>query len=169
MSEISESQQQLIEWLLHQDQVIPTKAIHERKPIPMLKSEALRWFYYILPDHEKLLEAAVEILDRGLSQEIGGHSHSSPVQEYYLSSNSRCFWKVAGSSRNREYLCLKNYCSCKSFCHIARGPSNRIICKHLLAVKIARVIGLAERKLCEKEEDYFQVLERGVVLSLTLN
>ena len=158
MTEIGIDQYDLLEWFLNEHQQNnpnPSFPVNQEK-----KMDLLRTLYYLLPNQEKLLEAAVEILDLASASES-----MSAIQEYELASingTRRCFWKVAGSSRSREHLCLQHYCNCRSFSLLSRGPSSKILCKHILAVQIAKCIGLVEKKTEGNSagEDFFLVLGR---------
>lgn len=98
--------------------------------------EAFRALNFIMCDERKLLEAAVDVLDS--LQYIEKFSSSS--------SSGRHFWKVAGSKGN-EYLCLQKFCSCRRYLELEKNESvmntnsdNVIVCKHLVAIKIAAMI-----------------------------
>ena len=92
---------------------------------------------FILFDHRKLLESAVEML--------GDDGQSTGVKEYVSNSCGRKFWKVRGS-QDREYTCLRSFCSCQSYLIQTKQATTDVICKHLLAIKIADMMGLVEKE-----------------------
>mmetsp|Transcript_71722 Transcript_71722/g.140887 ORF Transcript_71722/g.140887 Transcript_71722/m.140887 type:complete len:156 (-) Transcript_71722:358-825(-) len=99
--------------------------------------EILKGLSFILFDHRKLLESAVEML--------GDDGQSTGVKEYVSNSCGRKFWKVRGS-QDREYTCLRSFCSCQSYLIQTKQATTDVICKHLLAIKIADMMGLVEKE-----------------------
>ncbi|CAM9779369.1 unnamed protein product [Ectocarpus sp. 12 AP-2014] len=59
-------------------------------------------------------------------------------------NTGRSVWLVQGS-RGAPYLCLREYCSCsRSFQELVRrGAPHPVLCKHLLAVRLAPALGLS--------------------------
>lgn len=103
----------------------------------------LRAANFILHDEKKLLEVAVEVLDE----------RPQPIRKVQ-SSCGRHFWLVAGS-RGHTYVCLENFCHCRSFSEVLLSPQvvpgrpdqlpdemkcDVPMCKHLLAVQLAEAI-----------------------------
>lgn len=66
-----------------------------------------------------------------------------------------------GGSKDREYLCLRQYCSCRSYSQMARNEGRKVLCKHLLAVKIARAMNLLDRRIVSDDE-YSLALNRAI-------
>lgn len=100
--------------------------------------DALKQVHFLLHDHMKLLEASLELLD---------HERRKSVQMIEDEHGERCFWRVQGS-REQDYLCLSHHCSCPSFQQLLRNSSDgqqHVMCKHLLAIKLAQILGLEER------------------------
>jgi predicted nucleic acid-binding Zn finger protein len=97
--------------------------------------EVLRALDFILHDSRKVLEATVDTLGDD------GQSHS--VKEFKSISCGRKFWKVRGS-HDKEYTCLQSYCSCPSFLMQARQIKHNATCKHMLAVRMASMMGTME-------------------------
>lgn len=114
--------------------------------------DVLRSFYFILEDHKDKLQAAVEVINESESGIIVGRGTGgrkrAVIHEYVHDESSRNFWKVLGSKDN-EYLCFKSYCTCPSFQQTVKSvipdSSNRLICKHLIALRLARALKLVER------------------------
>ena len=105
--------------------------------------EVLKNVNFILFDNRKLLELAVEILGDG-----GGNAG---VKKYVSNSCGRPMWKVKGS-QDRDYTCLKNYCSCPSFLNQSKLANGKIYCKHLLAIRLADMIGIEETESIADEK-----------------
>jgi predicted nucleic acid-binding Zn finger protein len=86
----------------------------------------LRLFDFVLLDNRKVLEAAVDILDNS----------KFSIKKFTSESSDRSCWKVHGS-QGKDYMCLENFCSCQSYLQQAKQHRGRILCKHLLAVRLA--------------------------------
>lgn len=104
-------------------------------------SEVIKGVNFILHDNRKLLESSVEIL--------GEDAHNSGVKQYISCSCGRKCWKVQGS-HDHEYICLSNYCSCPSFL-LQNKTAEKNICKHLLAIKLATMMGTVECEIVSDE------------------
>jgi predicted nucleic acid-binding Zn finger protein len=104
--------------------------------------EILKSVYYILENQSKLIESALDLLD-------SGESSGKRIIQYRDTSSCRTFWKLNHRySKDKDYFCLSNYCNCSSFSQLARGSSNSsgtLLCKHLLAVKIAVALDYLEK------------------------
>lgn len=111
--------------------------------------EAERFFrasYTIFNDQPKLLEHASAVLDGT------GTSALKAVCEYTDEQSGQTFWKVASSNKdNKEYLCLSNYCSCQSYLQMARSSEALILCKHMMAVKLAQATGQYNQRLLKRD------------------
>ena len=81
---------------------------------------------FLLFDHRRILESAVDILDE--SEQFIHHYGTTSLPQ-------RHFWTVKGSQGN-EYICLQNFCPCPYFLQHARMRPGRTFCKHLLAIRI---------------------------------
>ncbi|CAM9186140.1 unnamed protein product [Ectocarpus sp. 4 AP-2014] len=67
----------------------------------------------------------------------------SRVVKVVARNTGRSVWLVQGS-RGAPYLCLKEYCSCRSFQELVRrGAPHPVLCKHLLAVRLAPALRLS--------------------------
>ncbi|CAM9107371.1 unnamed protein product [Ectocarpus sp. 8 AP-2014] len=68
----------------------------------------------------------------------------SRVVKVVARTTGRSVWLVQGS-RGAPYLCLRQYCSCsRSFQELVRrGAPHPVLCKHLLAVRLAPALGLS--------------------------
>jgi predicted nucleic acid-binding Zn finger protein len=121
-----------------------------------------------LSDQEKILDAALEIFDNNSVHDDKSLTRSLPVIEYTCDlagetsegERRRSFYKVIGS-KDREYLCLRQYCSCRSYSQMARNEGRKVLCKHLLAVKIARAMNLLDRRIVSDDE-YSLALNRAI-------
>ncbi|KAJ1432692.1 hypothetical protein B484DRAFT_24742 [Ochromonadaceae sp. CCMP2298] len=109
---------------------------------PGNENEVLKTLNFILHDNRKLLESSVDIV----SNDGGG----SAVKEFQSSRSGRKCWKVQGS-QDREYICLTNYCSCPSFLNQSKQANARVLCKHLLAIKLANMLGVCAREAVSDE------------------
>jgi predicted nucleic acid-binding Zn finger protein len=98
--------------------------------------EVLKSLDFALFDNRKLLESAVEMIG-----EDGRHS----IKQFSSVSCGRKCWKVRGS-QDREYTCLSSFCSCPSYLMQSKQASGRVLCKHLLAIKIAGMLGSVEKE-----------------------
>jgi predicted nucleic acid-binding Zn finger protein len=100
--------------------------------------DVLKFFYYLLPNQD-LIEKSLEILD-------GTTDHYKTVVEFEDSLTKRKYWKVV-RARDREYLCLHNFCSCPAFSQIAKTTTEgKVLCKHLLAVKLGMALNMVEMR-----------------------
>jgi predicted nucleic acid-binding Zn finger protein len=93
----------------------------------------LKALHFILTDNLKLLENALDIVEDDYYK----------IKLYKSLSSNRIFWVIPGSGRGKdykEYVCINNYCSCASYYEQAKNTVDPIICKHILAVKIASVL-----------------------------
>lgn len=99
--------------------------------------DALRQVHFLLQDHTKLIEASLELLD---------HERKSSVQMIEDDAGDRHFWRVQGS-KEQDYLCLTRHCSCQSFQQLLKvsSDSQPILCKHLLAIKLAVILDMVDR------------------------
>ena len=102
-------------------------------------SVVLKAVGFILFDHRKLLESALEVLDQAEAQKRS-------IQQFQCEFSERVFWRVPGSG-DKNYTCFAQYCSCPSFSNQAKKTSERILCKHLLALQV----DISTRRL-EKQE-----------------
>ena len=84
-------------------------------------------------DDTKLMESALEILDK-----------TNQIIEFRGSCKYRKIWKIIGS-KDKSYYCLYNFCPCQSYENNNKSSSKVVLCKHLLAIRIA----LALRKTLE--------------------
>lgn len=123
---ISEEQVELIEALCS-----------HYKEKPGSEVEVMKAIDFVLFDARKLLEATIETL--------GDDGNSYAVKEIRSTSCSRKFWKVRGS-HDKEYTCLQAFCSCPSFLMQARQVKGTAMCKHMLAVKVAGMMGSIEHE-----------------------
>lgn len=109
---------------------------------PSSKENVLKKVSFILHDQLNLIESSLDLLDE-----------CSFITRVVCRSSGRMFWKVPSSQqRNRsvsgdkDYLCLEAFCPCRSFGEQARTlPTTMpIMCKHLLAVRIATACSMVK-------------------------
>eukprot|EP01041_Mallomonas_annulata_P001369 gene1369-2642_t len=110
------------------------------------ETDIMNSLIFCLHDNVKLLENAVDVLDCGF------------VREITCRPSKRSCWKVSGS-KGKEYTCLRDYCPCRSFFEQARLHSNDVMCKHLLAMRIAGPLG--KLHIEEVSEDVFLAIISG--------
>jgi predicted nucleic acid-binding Zn finger protein len=104
----------------------------------------LKSLAFILNGNRKLLEDSVDIVD---------DKSEFPMIRIYKSINSaRSFSKVRGSRPGTEYVCLDSFCSCPSFNQQAKSVRGAVICKHLLAIKVARALNKIEEKVLSEDK-----------------
>lgn len=127
---ISDEQWELLELL-----------VAKGKLVAMDIDELLTAANYLFSEQGKLLDAALEIIDTQDDQRF------RPVHEYVEETSSRRYWKVIGS-HDTQYLCLEGYCNCPFFMNAMRSHSadvqGRIVCKHLIAVRLASALRRVE-------------------------
>jgi predicted nucleic acid-binding Zn finger protein len=98
---------------------------------------ALRMIGFILFDNSVLIEHCLEIID----------DPSRPIRKIINSSSTRCFWKVPSSSKGKDYVCLKEFCSCRSYFELAKSTSDKVLCKHLATVRIATALDAVQTQV----------------------
>lgn len=101
----------------------------------------LRCGNFIFYDDRKIFELSLEVLDE-----------NKLIRYVKTACGSRSFCLVKDSNE-KNYLCFQKYCSCRSFVDLVK-KNNRFnfnneifsveICKHLLAIKIAKALNLLE-------------------------
>lgn len=80
---------------------------------------------------EKTWASAAELLDHATITRI------TPK----CTTDTRVFWKVHSTSGS-TYHCFAGYCSCHAFANcITHSQGQHLICKHLLAVRLAEAMG----------------------------
>jgi len=93
----------------------------------------LKALHFILTDNLRVLENALDIVEDEYCR----------IKLYSSISSNRKFWVVPGSGRGKdykEYVCINDNCSCASFYEQAKNTVDPVMCKHILAVKIASVL-----------------------------
>mmetsp|Transcript_20111 Transcript_20111/g.33875 ORF Transcript_20111/g.33875 Transcript_20111/m.33875 type:complete len:166 (+) Transcript_20111:121-618(+) len=111
--------------------------------------EVLSIYSFITHDKPKLIEVALEVIDKQ-----DNHRIIQVVSE----STNRSFHLVQGS-RAQKYLILPNYCPCQSFSHLfnhitepaytgnaTRRTVTQSLCKHMLAVKMATSLNRIDKR-----------------------
>mmetsp|Transcript_22154 Transcript_22154/g.32246 ORF Transcript_22154/g.32246 Transcript_22154/m.32246 type:complete len:136 (-) Transcript_22154:205-612(-) len=107
--------------------------------------EALSIFSFIVAD-TALLERAIGLVDnKGVTR----------VQNF---STSRHFWLVKGGET--MYRVVHRYCPCRSFCDKFKILGREAVCKHLLAVMIARAMKSFRSTVLGNNEFVNTLLER---------
>lgn len=59
---------------------------------------------------------------------------------YETYNASRICWKVP-SAQGAHYMCLREFCPCRSFYELSKATRERVVCKHLLAILLAISFG----------------------------
>jgi hypothetical protein len=104
----------------------------------------LKSLHFIFHDNTRAVEMALDIIEKGTIMAVKSFSCD------------RCFWRVSSSNMADQYVVLNHHCACKSFSEQFRMASSvshssvshqtdrivqqLVICKHLLAVKIATLL-----------------------------
>lgn len=94
----------------------------------------LSTMWSILRDQPKLIEHALNILD---------NDPKYCAVKRYTDSTNRHFYTVRGEDDD-ENVCFESFCSCPGFAQLSCGHEMKIMCKHLLATRIARALKIAE-------------------------
>ncbi|CBJ27713.1 conserved unknown protein [Ectocarpus siliculosus] len=95
------------------------------------QAEILKVLDFLFCSDCPLVESTIQVLDK------------SRVVKVVARNTGRSVWLVQGS-RGAPYLCLREYCSCRSFQELVRrGAPHPVLCKHLLAVRLAPALGLS--------------------------
>ncbi|CAM9509716.1 unnamed protein product [Scytosiphon promiscuus] len=95
------------------------------------QTQILKALEFLFCSDRALVESTIQVLDK------------SRVVKVVARSTGRSVWLVQGS-RGAPYLCLREYCSCRSFQELVRrGGEHPILCKHLLAVRLAPALGVS--------------------------
>lgn len=98
-------------------------------------------FAFLLSDSKSLLERATCLVD---DQEIVA---------VRTSEQSRKFWLIKSSTSMKKYRLLERFCPCRYyFDQFRRCGSENAICKHLLAVLMARSLGKIKQRIVHEEE-----------------
>lgn len=73
---------------------------------------------------------------------------------HYVCPSGRELYLVQASSGNKVYTCLvsSNYCSCPSFVYSVVLREDFLMCKHVLAVQLARAMGRYKKEEIVGEE-----------------
>jgi len=117
-----------------------------------LCAEVLRVTRFVLHDHSKLIDSAVELIDE---QKANG----TPIKCYISSTGQqppRKCWRVPGSEKGTEYTCLQHFCPCQSYCEMSKAasPDRTVNCKHLIAVRIATVLSLVNYQFTHDDDTF---------------
>ena len=98
---------------------------------------------FVLFDNRKILDSAVDILD----------DSDNSIRHYRTlnASPPRKMWIVKGSQGN-DYICLERFCPCAFYLQQARNRKGRILCKHLLAIKLFVAIKRENVQILDDEE-----------------
>jgi predicted nucleic acid-binding Zn finger protein len=110
----------------------------------------------ILRDQPKLIEHALSILDK---------DPKASVVKRFTDASNRHFYTVRGEEEEEENICFENFCSCPSFAQLSSGHEMKIMCKHLLATRIARALNSAEEINASPEQAGHIITSRGAQIS----
>jgi predicted nucleic acid-binding Zn finger protein len=109
---------------------------------PEAKESVLKKVNFILHDQLNLVESSLDLLDEC------GH-----ITRIICGSSGRMFWRVPSSQQRfrggKDYLCLEGHCPCRSFGEQARvlPATTTVICKHLLAIRIATACSMVKTEI----------------------
>jgi len=106
-----------------------------RFPPRLSLEDAARAVCFLVED-SRCLDAAAGVVDR------------RGIREVWCKGSSRSCYRVPGAQRGKQYTVLrgKAFCSCRSFLDQAAaaagsgGPGD-VVCKHVLAVELAALLG----------------------------
>lgn len=100
-------------------------------------NNVLQRFQFVMCKQPKLMENAIEILD----------NYDTRTLPCFQSATipSRFFYIVQG--KDDDYICLPNYCPCRSFFERARRTTGEVRCKHLVAIRLFTALGLVDIKV----------------------
>ncbi len=126
----------------------------------------LQSIWTILHDQPKLVEHALEVLDqcgRSIHSQLNQSNTFNSVIGVGVGGNKsirqvvdptgRYFFLVNGS-QHQEYFCLNNFCSCQNFSQLSllqQLDGRKLICKHLLAVRIGLALDMIDVCSCSFE------------------
>ena len=98
-------------------------------------------FSFLLSDNRSLLERAIYLVD---DQEI------IKIQS---STTERHFWLLKNSSGSKKYRVLDSFCPCRYFFdQFRRVGKGGVLCKHIVAILIARSLHKVKLKVVPNEE-----------------
>jgi predicted nucleic acid-binding Zn finger protein len=104
-----------------------------------LDDVVLRAVSFMMPGEQDKLDNALQILESGRLR-------------LATAPSGRQLYIVSGSNR-KQYLCMPNhYCSCESYYQMARKSSDTVMCKHLLALRLAPFLSGAKHVAISDEE-----------------
>lgn len=109
--------------------------------IDELRAELMRVVAFLLSSERGLLEHTTEVLDTcRIVQCVGRNS-------------GRRFWLVESSGKRNAYVCLGgHYCSCRSFLELSKRSSGVLLCKHLLAIRLAPYLSNVIEEFVEDDQ-----------------
>ena len=124
---------------------------HEGEDIDV--DEVLSIYSFLTHDKPKLLEFALEVLDK---------QENHRIVEVISQSTGRSFHVIQGS-QSRQYLILPNFCPCQSFSQLfnkvpitsnGKISSDSItpLCKHLFAVSVATSLNRLNKQYVSDEK-----------------
>ncbi|CAM9196656.1 unnamed protein product [Chrysoparadoxa australica] len=94
------------------------------------KEKAAEVLHFLFHKDETLLNGSIDVLD------------TSKIVKCVGSVSGRTLHLVQSCSKGgQHYLCLEHYCSCPAYQHAASKTTEPVLCKHLLAVRMAPVLG----------------------------
>ncbi|KAG5187239.1 hypothetical protein JKP88DRAFT_347994 [Tribonema minus] len=106
---------------------------------PQKKEEILRMVTFLFQSTQA--DNCADVLDHSRIVECVGRQ------------SRRRIWLVQSSSHKggaSPYVCLGgHYCSCRNFQEVSKKATSLVLCKHLLAIRLAQAFG----KLCVNEVD----------------
>lgn len=125
---------------------------------PILQSTAEQLFLEVKREAEEagkisedLMSALLFVFQTPLHQAFDLLDQGS-VSRYFCPAG-RELYRVKGSG-GHTYTCLtsSNYCSCPSFVYTVLVKEDALLCKHVLAVQLARAIGVGKKSTSQEEK-----------------
>lgn len=112
--------------------------IHEDS-VDSTPEKLLKTLTFILHDNFKLLDHALEVLD----------DEQQSIVRYQCSTYNRYIWRV--TSRRNSYICLAAYCPCRSYFEQSKVATSKVLCKHLLAIRIGHQLKTNKEEVLSNE------------------
>jgi predicted nucleic acid-binding Zn finger protein len=135
--------------LLHINTYFEEKA-HHNNGDGVDVDEVLSVYSFLTHDKPKLLEVALEVLDK---------QENHRIVQVISQSTGRSFHLIQGS-QNRKYLILSNFCPCQSFSQLFNKAATKshaamkitdaplsALCKHMFAVSLATSLSRIDKQV----------------------
>mgnify|MGYP007047404986 CR=1 FL=1 len=125
------------------------------------QEDILKLSRFYLYDQVKVLESALDVLDRSTTRI---QCFDSKTKEGDI---IRSFWKVPGTRRDSDnpYVCTETGCNCVRYSELARAADTMLtpFCKHRIACYLATALDLVDYIQISEEEFAQQLASSSVV------